>query len=120
MTMNPDLFYAILAMDSYNRGYGTGVGGLYSAAGTRIGNASIRGDAVTLLSQGDAENADFYAIAYNLYGQTVISYRGSDYVNSNGINLYARDIWQGWTNAAGFPFGVAANDNGCIAQEQAA
>lgn len=38
--MNQDVFRSILAMDSYNRGFGPGVDGLTKSG--RIGNASIR------------------------------------------------------------------------------
>lgn len=68
--MNRDLFLAILAMDSYNRGYGAGISGLNvrdtNPDGTpkivRIGNAAIvddKGDAA-------AQAAGFYAISYDL------------------------------------------------------
>jgi hypothetical protein len=36
--MNEDVFRAILAMDSYNRGYNAGITGL---SGTQIGNATV-------------------------------------------------------------------------------
>jgi hypothetical protein len=111
--MNRDLFLAILSMDSYNRGYGVGVKGL--AASGRLGNAVIVNDSLALggtpNSRVDA-GVGFYAIAYNLTGAgiagltgTVISYRGSDYTDTNGISLWSRDIWQGWTNAIGYPYG---------------
>lgn len=37
-TTNPDLFYAILSTDAYNRGYGEGIKGLSSAG---LGLATI-------------------------------------------------------------------------------
>jgi hypothetical protein len=38
------LLDAILALDSYNRGYGPGLKGLSDVAGTRIGSATILAD----------------------------------------------------------------------------
>lgn len=61
MGISKDLFSAILAMDSYNRGYDEGVNGL-GGVGSQLGNA-------TLASQSDvSENSDevaasFYALA---------------------------------------------------------
>jgi hypothetical protein len=74
MAMDSDLFRAILAMDSYNRGYGAGILGLSNATNTAIGTATIydtKGDS-------EAQGANFYAIAYNWNGETVISYRGTN------------------------------------------
>lgn len=128
MTMSRDLFLAILAMDSYNRGYGEGVAGLAAPElnpdGTpktiiRIGNAQISGDSVTILGP-DGEAAGFYALAYDVSGvkdakgnplfdtDTVIAYRGSDYEDTNGAILRSNDLWQGWTVGAGFPGGGQA------------
>lgn len=113
--MNRDLFLAILSMDSYNRGYGFGVN--LAGRGDGIGDASL----IDVPLPSGSEAADFYAIAYNWRGETVIAYRGSDYFDTNSnINLWSRDIWRGWSNGAGFPFSNAANDNACLAQEQAA
>ncbi len=39
-----DLIYAILAMDSYNRGYGSGITGLDADTTARIGRYSIAQD----------------------------------------------------------------------------
>lgn len=38
-----DLIYAILAIDSYNRGYGTGIRGLRDTTTSKIGNYTIYG-----------------------------------------------------------------------------
>jgi len=77
--MNRSLFLAILAMDSYNRGYGVGVEGLDEEG--QIGNATI----IPTPSQAGWEAASFYAIAYDMTGvagftagERVISYRGTD------------------------------------------
>jgi hypothetical protein len=64
MTLNRDLFLSILAMDSYNRGYGSGVnlrGDL-----TRIGNATLRPFGED--EQQGWQAAGFYALAYDMSG----------------------------------------------------
>lgn len=72
--MNRDLFLAILAMDSYNRGIGASISGL-AESGT-LGLAGIR--EFNEDEQDGWEAASFYAIAYDWNGETVISYRGTD------------------------------------------
>ena len=72
--MDNDVFRAILALDSYNRGYHPGIEGLSSAVGTNIGMATIIGDD----GQQAAQDIGFYAIAYEWNGETIISYRGTD------------------------------------------
>lgn len=88
MTISKDLFLSILAMDSYNRGYAAGVGGLSNKKDTKIGSAAIS----TLLSdvapgfEAKAQAANFYALSYEigsdgpegLARKTVISYRGTN------------------------------------------
>lgn len=79
-----DVFLAILALDSYNRGYGVNVGGL-SPSG-KLGDAVIVTDSLALGGTEDDredERFGFYAIAYELppgyiddLSGTVISYRG--------------------------------------------
>ncbi|MCB2077621.1 MAG: hypothetical protein KDE55_07975 [Novosphingobium sp.] len=87
--MNRDLFLAILAMDSYNREYGAGIG----VTGTSIGNADIISRTSLGIDQATYSGwqaAGFYAIAYDVSGVTgfgatekVISYRGT-YQNGFG------------------------------------
>jgi hypothetical protein len=79
--MNRDLFLAILAMDSYNRGYGQNVklevGDDVTGRneiGRKLGNAVISAQNITAAAQA----AGFYAIAYEWNGETMISYRGTD------------------------------------------
>ncbi len=72
--MNRDLFLAVLAMDSYNRGRNSGISGFLESGD--LGLATIRevpGD--TRIGWADA---DFYALAYEWNGETIISYRGTD------------------------------------------
>jgi hypothetical protein len=81
MALHPDLFRAILVMDSYNRGYGAGLAGLSDSTGTQIGLATVfdtKGDPA-------AQAAGFYGIAYNVgtvpgftAGEKVIAYRGTE------------------------------------------
>ncbi len=72
-----DLIYAVLAMDSYNRGYGSGISGLLDNTTSEIGGYTIYD------SKGDAQafNVGFYAIAYRntATNEVVISYRGTDF-----------------------------------------
>ena len=74
--MNHDLFLAILALDSYNRGYNArtklpGTGGL-------IGTASILTDSTDQLGEVSTQAAGFFALSYNWNGETIISIRGTD------------------------------------------
>ena len=98
--MNRDLFLAILAMDSYNRGYGQGIGGLPVNVGvTTIGDATIIRQSDTAPNS-PGVNAGFYAIAYDVSGvagfgttEKVISYRGTDEPNpfaahNDAVNAY--------------------------------
>lgn len=103
MVMNRDVFLSILAMDSYNRGYGANVGGLSQSGGIGTATIGINADDPA----GVAQSAGFYAIAYNWNGQKVISYRGtnfeinwsiSDFLNSPAV----RDAWNGWSVGGGF------------------
>lgn len=106
MSITKDVFLSILALDSYNRGYGPGIE-LEDDNGTQIGAATISKTTIDIPGfQSKAEDAGFYAVAYKLNdtvgtgGDTlakdtiVISYRGTD---------EAKDVWNGWTTIGGFP-----------------
>ncbi len=98
--LNSDVMLAILAMDSYNRGYGSGVGGLDVDPGlTKIGSATITYDSTTVLGIVDTQRAGFYDIAYSDNGETIISYRGTD---TTGAAALINDIVYGWTFGGGF------------------
>ena len=118
MTISKDLFLSILAMDSYNRGYGAGISdgehvengvdlGLGDAIGTTIGSATVS-NRVSSDANGAAQSAGFYALAYDigadgpegLAGKTVISYRGTDTSldHSPGWSVGAGTI-DDWTQA---------------------
>ncbi len=89
--MNENLLKAILSMDAYNRGYDAGIDESEFSSTTHIGNASIiQQSNVTLGS--DERNASFYAIAYDLDGQKIISYRGTD---------DSADVSNGWLLGGG-------------------
>jgi serralysin len=95
MTDLTNLDFAVLSLDSYNRGYGPFI----QISGSTIGGLTIVRDSVTLNVDPNDPNrvdqaANFYAAAYqDSSGNIVISYRGTD--NPGG------DI-PGWTGGAGF------------------
>ena len=74
--MDRDVFLSLLALDSYNRGYGANVAGL-EGRGSDIGLATFTREAETELPLGAAQAVGFYASAYNWNGETIISYRGT-------------------------------------------
>ncbi|HET9395538.1 MAG TPA: hypothetical protein VFO36_05740, partial [Nitrospiraceae bacterium] len=91
--MNRDLFLSILALDSYNRDYNAGL----VLTGQTLGTATILRDSDDLgMEDGVSrdEAAEFYAIAYNWNGETVISYRGTD--------AFLPDAFYGYGIGAGF------------------
>jgi len=88
------VFNAILAMDSYNRGYdnkftndSVGLGDV----GSEIGNAIVTQES-DKIEKSPSVNASFYAVAYNYNGETIISYRGTD---------KPLDIVTGWLTGGG-------------------
>jgi hypothetical protein len=104
MTVSSKLFTAILAMDSYNRGYNARVGDPHTGlTGTAIGNALVSASLAD-------ENTAFFAQAYTISGggvagltngQEAISYRGADNIfGSSGTN---GDLVAGWSLGFGFP-----------------
>lgn len=92
--LSNNLFYSILALDAYNRGYDAKLPGLSDATGTQLGDAKI------IATAGDkaAQDIGFYALAYDWNGKTIISYRGTDNPN---ILQKGNDIWNGWVGGAG-------------------
>lgn len=89
MSLSSDLMFAILSLDSYNRGYGAGIadGGPNDTDGLgesgEIGNATLKTRAELNISDAEYarwQAAGFYAIAYDVPDiGTVISYRGTDF-----------------------------------------
>lgn len=82
MTISKDLLLSILAMDSYNQGYGRGL----EHDETQIGSANVL-EAPENIDQNSWENAGFYAVSYNLGNETIISYRGTDRIAQETIAL---------------------------------
>lgn len=92
MTISPELSYAILSLDSYNRGYDPGVEGL-GGIGSMVGNYEFVAQSA-IGSSSPEFAASFYAAAYqDASGNIVISYRGTD---------APLDVVTGWTGGAGF------------------
>jgi hypothetical protein len=105
MPVSPTLMQALLAMDSYNRGYLPGVDlAAAGISGTQIGKATIRTDALPTGSQ----DAGFFAQAYTLGGQTVISYRGADDIAPFITPESGNDPWNGYGTALGRYWGPSA------------
>jgi Lipase (class 3) len=94
MTISVELSYAILALDSYNRGYNFGVPGL-GGIGSQVGNYTLVMQSETLSTSPEVA-ASFYAAAYLNGGNIVISYRGTDNINPFGPDVTA------WTGGLGF------------------
>lgn len=105
MSISPDLFMAILSMDSYNRGYDAGIAGV---EGVGIGGAAVIDKTTVGIGEPEYqawEAAGFYASAYTLTadvdtlsaGTIVISYRGTD----NYAELDGNDVLNGWITGAG-------------------
>ena len=124
MAISPNLFLAILSMDSYNRGYNAGVsdGGENDTDGlgetkdvSRIGNSKISYTLADADLLDESKSAGFYAIAYEITddsieglanGQKVISYRGTDNPGIwSNLNPWSTtpggDAWNGWSVGAG-------------------
>ena len=81
MSISPELMYAILSMDVYNRGYNPGIAGLSESSdgSVKIGTATITRNLQDVQLSGEAVAAGFYAVAYEWNGETIISYRGDGF-----------------------------------------
>jgi hypothetical protein len=102
-----DLIYAILAMDSYNRGYGSGIKDLAASGPTaKVGSWSIQTTATDELD--GSFTAGFYAIAYSNGTDTVISYRGTD-TNTDSATQGGSDARNGYGIALGATQGNSFN-----------
>jgi len=83
--MNRDVFLSLLALDAYNRGYGQNV--LVNLGDSTTGQDEIGrfiGSAQIIEQRinSEAQASGFYAIAYDWNGETVISYRGTNFPNN--------------------------------------
>ena len=97
--MTDALMSAILAMDAYNRSYDEGL--VLTGATVdqgKIGFAEIvQADDVAA-----ARAVSFFAIAYDIDGERVISYRGTDNALGTTASLWTDgDIFNGWIGGAG-------------------
>ena len=77
MPTSPNLMYAILAMDAYNRGYNPGIDGLLDTSnGTvQIGTATITKNIQDAQIFNEAQAAGGYAVAYTWNGDTIMASR---------------------------------------------
>lgn len=99
--MNANLFKAILAMDSYNRGYGEGIKLPVVLNTTKLGNATIASQSDTTAT-GQPVLAGFYGISYQLAGgEKVISYRGTDFPTGDSTLGIGSDILNGYGTGLG-------------------
>lgn len=98
-----DLFLSILAMDSYNRGYGQHIIMPTVFGQTMLGNATIQSDAND--QAGVASAAGFYAVAYDWNDEKVISYRGT---NPDSLSNFFTDAHNGYGVGSGSPYGTQA------------
>jgi hypothetical protein len=107
MATSKDLLLSILALDSYNQGYGRGI----EHNATSIGNATKF--TPTAINDTLWSSTGFYASAYTLSqavgdmsaGSKIISYRGT---NADGVGPALQDIAFGWITGAGVGFAQSA------------
>lgn len=123
MIQSQRVIASILAMDSYNRGYGEKIinpGGHAPTSPNKLGNIKIAYEAQPTLGQANS----FYGIAYEYAGQFYLSYRGTDYYNnpddgffSNIKALVDGDVWEGWRIGSGSKIIGADTDQSELAFE---
>jgi hypothetical protein len=115
--MNREVILSLLALDSYNRGYGQTIFGL--PASESIGRADIDRDSLVLGSTSAGrvdEAAGFYAIAYDWNGETVISYRGTNFPSTWTLSQIAElsnDVLGGWSMFSG----IGSNTHASFARQ---
>jgi hypothetical protein len=103
--MNSNLFKAILAMDSYNRGYNQSINlSGTDSIGDKLGNAIVIRESDIANNSGGV-NIGFYAIAYDLDGvaggEKIISYRGTDDFDGAADLFTSKDAAYGWILGGG-------------------
>jgi hypothetical protein len=114
MTVSNELYMALLAMDSYNRGYKPLVDLVAAGSSSSlIGNVAINSSSNA--AAGSPEyNAGFFAQSYTLGNQKIISYRGTDQLfTPPWSDDPGGDPWNGYGTALGLPF----NDQARMAAE---
>lgn len=92
--MHRDVFLSLLSMDSYNRGRLPGVNGI--PIGNNLGTASVIAHSDNVLGLA-ALGSGFSATAYNWNGETVISYRGTDFSTGFTSDPFINDFLNGWS-----------------------
>ena len=105
--MEDNVLKAILAMDSYNRGYDQGIRTL-GGVGSKIANVTISQQSEVL--EGTANvSTGFYAAAYTTAaGEKIISYRGTDSFTGIGVTG-GNDFFNGYGPGIGIPGGPQAS-----------
>ena len=91
--MNPVVFQALLAMDTYNQRLRQGV----KTGVSRLGNAVVLENSDQLLG-GARANTGFFATSYFWNGQQVISFRGTD---PESGSEFIKGMTHGWPLGAG-------------------
>lgn len=89
--MDATLLYALLAMDSYNRGVGAGlrIGKEDDPRGETIANATIQDATLNSIADREALARGFYAVGYQLDGGAkVMAVRGTDDFGTDVPNGY--------------------------------
>jgi hypothetical protein len=110
MTLSTELIYALLSLDSYNRGYNAGINVGGNALGsaqilqTTLDGITVNLDSGVITDSVTGERLDddigFYAIAYSYSGETIISFRGTD--NQPTLsNPLPDDVFHGWSLGTG-------------------
>lgn len=102
--MNQDVFRAILAMDSYNRGYNAAL----NVSGSALGCAQLLSHetyGINAPAYANWQSKGFFAAVYDWDDEIVISFRGTD-VDLDSVQDFlattASDIYNGWSLGAGF------------------
>lgn len=85
MPMNRDLLLALLSMDAYNRGARAAIKATKLPANGSLGRANI----INIETPAGSAEASFYAIAYELDGEKIISYRGTDDKPKDALSGFA-------------------------------
>ena len=87
MPVSDQLRLAILSLDAYNRGYNSGFSDSDANDRDGLGESGPVGGATIIFRESlgidqtkyaEWQAAGFYAVAYQVGGQTIISYRGTD------------------------------------------
>ncbi len=78
MAVSNELYYAVLAMDAYNRVSRDDDSQALAVPGTTVGLAMLRAADVRNQPNG-YQHVGFFATAYDLNGEVVIACRGTDF-----------------------------------------